>query len=94
MNSGNKNPRTEINRIFPHQIMLPISSCLGQNGRLHQLYLTNNNRSQISRSAVIRDTENVVYCFKEREDALQFFHHFGGVKINQVEMDGQLCFRF
>jgi hypothetical protein len=86
--------RNEINRIFRHQIILPISECLGDKGRLHQLYLANNNISHTSRSAVIRSADHVIYCFKEREDAFRFCHHFGGRKLNRIETDGQLWFHF
>jgi hypothetical protein len=86
--------REELNRIFRHQIKLPLSQCLGEKGKLHQLYLANNNMSQSSRSAVIRSAKYVIYCFKEREDAFRFCHHFGGRKLNRIETDGQLWFRF
>jgi hypothetical protein len=94
MRSQRLQTRIEINRTFPHQIILPLSECLGQKAKLHRLYLTNNNLSATSRSAIIKSTEHVIYCFKERGDAYRFCHHFGGRKLAQREMAGQLWFRF
>jgi len=94
LNNDTITSRAELNRLFRHQIILPLSECLGEKGKLHRLYLANNNLSDSSRSAVIRSAEHVIYCFKEREDAFRFCHHFGGRKLNRIEADGQLCFRF
>ena len=94
MRSKNLWTRQQISDTFPHQLSLPRDQCSGRKAELHKLYLANNNTGLSHRSAVIYTADNVLYCFKHREDAVRFRWHFGGRVLDRHEMHGQLWFDF
>ena len=94
MRSKNFWTRQQINDAFPHQLILSKEQCSGQKTELHRLYLANNNTGLSHRSAVISAVDNVLYCFKHRDDAVRFRWHFGGRALDRLEMHGQLWFDF
>jgi hypothetical protein len=71
-----------MDRDWPHQVILPASSCSGPNEAIIHDFCQDLSVCSRTHSLVMGDQWHLVYCFQDPDHADRFRERFGGVKFD------------